>query len=179
MPFHRSPSIARKSTGLTTSSITAEREASLDDSVQITRQEFFAAVRDRLQEELPSELTDFQSKDGFGQLKVYYQNPKLHYEVWTNGRDQHIEIGLHFENGPQSTERLIRYFDHHIVEIKHLLGPQVELERWTNSWGRIFHLLPYQPLTEERAVDVGDQLRHMIVVLQPLLDEATRKRKSP
>jgi hypothetical protein len=139
----------------------------------ITRREFFAAVRDRVHERLPVELRDFRLQTGHGQMKLSYRNHKLHYEVWTNGRDQHIEIGLHFENGPESTERLIHFFDQHILEIKHELGPEVELERWTNSWGRIFRLLPYQPLTESLAIDVGDQLRDMIVLLQPLLDEAT------
>jgi hypothetical protein len=109
-------------------------------------------------------------------MKLYYRNHKLHYEIWTNGRDQHIEIGLHFENGPESTEALIRFFDQHILEIKHELGPEIDLERWTNSWGRIFQLLPYQPLTEPLAEEVGDRLRDMIVVLQPLLDEATGNR---
>jgi hypothetical protein len=138
----------------------------------ITRQEFFAAVRDHLQERLPAEFQGFRVQATHRQMKLYYRHHKLHYEVWTNGRDQHIEIGLHFEVGPEMTDWLIRYFDRYIVEIKHELGSQVELERWTNSWGRIFQLLPYQPLTEELAVDVGDRLHGMILHLQPLLDEA-------
>jgi hypothetical protein len=142
-------------------------------TVSITRREFFAAVRDRLQVRLPSEFQGIRFQTSHRQMKLYYQHYKLHYEVWTNGRDQHIEIGLHFEEGPESTEALIQFFDRHIVEIKHELGPQIELERWTNSWGRIFQLLPYQPLTEGLAVDVGDRLRDMIVHLQPLLDEAS------
>jgi hypothetical protein len=152
----------------------AARKSSSNTKTAITRREFFAAVRDRLQIRLPSEFQNIRFQTSHRQMKLYYAHYKLHYEVWTNGRDQHIEIGLHFENGPESTERLIQYFDQYILEIKHELGPQVELERWTNSWGRIFRLLPYQPLTEELAVDVGDRLRDMIVVLQPLLDDATR-----
>jgi hypothetical protein len=142
----------------------------------ITRREFFAAVRDRLQVRLPSGLQNIHFQASHRQMKLYYRNHKLHYEIWTNGRDQHIEIGLHFENGPESTEALIRFFDQHILEIKHELGPEIDLERWTNSWGRIFQLLPYQPLTEPLAEEVGDRLRDMIVVLQPLLDEATGNR---
>lgn len=142
----------------------------------ITRREFFAAVRDRLQVRLPADVQNINFQTSHRQMKLYYSHQKLHYEIWTNGRDQHIEIGLHFEEGPESTEALIRFFDRHILEIKHELGPEVELERWTNSWGRIFQLLPYQPLTEALAVDVADRLRDMIVVLQPLLDEATHGR---
>jgi hypothetical protein len=141
-------------------------------STAITRREFFAAVRDRLRDRLPNRLAAFRDHTSHRQMQIYYQRPKLHYEIWTNGRDQHIEIGLHFEEGPDSTVELIRFFDRHILEIKHALGPEVELERWTNSWGRIFQLLPYQPLTENLAIEVADRTVNMVLVLQPLLDEA-------
>ncbi len=148
------------------------RAASTSSKTSITRREFFAAVRDRLQVKLPTELQGIRFRANHRQMKLYYRHERLHYEIWTNGRDQHIEIGLHFENGPESTESLIRFFDQHIVEIKHELGPEIELERWTNSWGRIFLLLPYQPLTEDLAIEVADRLCAMITMLQPLLDEA-------
>lgn len=149
---------------------TARKRAT--NQTTITRREFFAAVRDRAREQLPEHLAGFRVQTTHRQMKLYYARHRLHYEVWTNGRDQHIEIGLHFEEGREMTEWLIRYFDRDILEIKHELGPQVELERWTNAWGRIFQLLPYQPLTEELATDVGDRLARMVAVLQPLLDEA-------
>lgn len=129
-------------------------------------------MRDHLQLTLPRDLQGIRFQANHRQMKLYYRHYKLHYEIWTNGRDEHIEVGLHFENGPESTEALIRFFDQHIIEIKHELGPEIELERWTNSWGRIFLLLPYQPLTEALAVEVADRFREMISVLQPLLDEA-------
>jgi hypothetical protein len=150
----------------------ATRTAKSTTTTSITRREFFAAVRDRLQVILPAELQGIRFWANHRQMKLYYGHQRLHYEIWTNGRDQHIEIGLHFENGPESTESLIHFFDQHIVEIKHELGPEIELERWTNSWGRIFLLLPYQPLTEDLAVEVADRLQRMISVLQPLLNEA-------
>lgn len=152
---------------------TARKRSSTKTS--ITRREFFAAVRDHVQERLPEHLSAFRVQVSHRQMKLYYHRHRLHYEVWTNGRDQHIEIGLHFEEGPEMTEWLIRHFDRYILEIKHELGPQVELERWTNSWGRIFQLLPYQPLTEELAADVGDRLYGMISVLQPLLEEGVNE----
>jgi hypothetical protein len=139
---------------------------------EITRREFFAAIREDLPRRLPPDLAAFQWRATMNLIKVYYRVPRLHYEVWVNARDGHIEVGLHFEDGPESTEQLIRHFDRHIVEIKHRIGPEVELERWTKSWGRVFQLLPYQPLTEDLASGVSERLAGMIAVLQPLLDEA-------
>ncbi len=105
-------------------------------------------------------------------IKVSYGHSRIHYEVWANARDRHIEIGLHFEDGPDSTERLLRFFDENIIEIKHELGTGFELERWTNSWGHLFQLLPYQPLTDDLTREITIMLAKMIGVLQPMLVEA-------
>lgn len=138
----------------------------------LNRRDFFHDVVEQVRARLPGDLGAFQATATRNLVKLYYGHPRLHYEVWANARDNHIEIGLHFEEGPESTERLIAYFDRHIIEIKHELGQQVELERWTASWGHIYELIPYQPLTDALAGDVAARLARMIAVLQPLLDEA-------
>ena len=71
-------------------------------------------------------------------LKVHYGNERIHFEVWADGNRGFLEIGLHFEDGPASTAAYLAFFDARIVEIKHLLGAEVELERWTASWGHLF-----------------------------------------
>jgi hypothetical protein len=146
---------------------------------EITRREFFAAIREELARRLPPELSGFTSRANMSQIKLYYHAPRIHYEVWVNSRDGHIEIALHFEDGPESTAQLIRHFDRFIVEIKHTVGPDVELERWTNSWGRIYQLLPTQPLTEDLAVEVSERLSIMMRTLEPLLDEGLARARAP
>jgi len=145
---------------------------------QLTRRDFFHDVAEALRQSLPEPLRDFQVWTGAENFKLSYGRPRVHYEIWTNGRDRHIEVGLHFEDGPESTERLLRFFDARIVEIKHELGPLVELERWTNSWGHLFRLIPYQPLTDELTVEVSQELTRMICVLQPLVEEALPRKRA-
>ncbi len=141
-------------------------------TTQLTRRDFFHDVAELLNQVLPEPLQGFQVMTTRNLIKVSYGHARIHYEVWANARDRHIEIGLHFEDGPESTERLLRFFDEHIVEIKHELGPGFELERWTNSWGHLFQLLPYQPLTDDLTREITIILAKMIGVLQPLLVEA-------
>ncbi len=138
----------------------------------LTRREFFHDVAEATRQRLPADLRGFRASEARNLLKLYYGHPRLHFEVWANARDRHIEVGLHFEDGPESTERLIAFFDRHIVEIKHELGPRVDLERWTPSWGHLYELLPYQPLTDDLALVVAERLARMIALLQPLLAEA-------
>lgn len=145
---------------------------------QLTRRDFFHDVAESLRQSLPDALRDFQIWTGSENFKLNYGRPRVHYEIWTNGRDRHIEVGLHFEDGPESTERLLRFFDVRIVEIKHELGPAIELERWTNSWGHLFRLIPYQPLTDDLTAEVSQELTRMICVLQPLLEEALPRKRA-
>ena len=101
---------------------------------QTTVRDFFAAVVTRLRETLPPDLAGFRHRANTMLLKIDYGNERVHYEVWTDSARGRIEIGLHFEDGPASTAAYLAYFDARIVEIKHLLGPQIDLERWTLSW---------------------------------------------
>lgn len=139
----------------------------------ITRREFFGEVAEQLRALLPDERQGFESRHTMNLMKVHYgANYRIHYEVWINTEKQYVELGLHFEDGPASTERLLRHFDRHILEIKDLLGVEVELERWTQSWGHLFELHPLEPLSEPFAARLASRLARHIGVLQPLLDEA-------
>ena len=138
----------------------------------LRRRDFFVEVVDRLRTHLPEPLADFRHRATMSQVKIHYGNERVHYEVWTNGQRGLLEIGLHFEDGPVSTAAYLAYFDAHIVELKHRLGPQVELERWTPSWGHLFELSPLAKLDDAVADRAARRLAALIAATQPLLDAA-------
>lgn len=142
---------------------------------QLTRKEFFYDIIEKTRLALPDELKGFQTSATMNLVKLYYGNYRLHYEVWTNARDNQIEVGLHFEAGEESTDRVIAHFDRFIIEIKHELGVETELERWTRTWGHLFQIVPYQPLTARLADDVAGRLGRLISVAQPILEEVEPK----
>src|SRR5262249_15218653 len=80
-----------------------------------------------------------------------------------------LEIGLHFEDGPASTLAYLDHFGHQIVELKHLLGSEIELERWTVSWGRIYELWPLESLSRTTADQTAARLATYVTTLQPRL----------
>ncbi len=138
----------------------------------LTRRDFFADVVDDLRRLLPGDLAAFRHRAGMNLLKIHYGNERVHYEVWTDGLRGQIEVGLHFEDGPLSTAAYLAFFDALIVELKHDLGPQVELERWTPSWGHLFELHPLGRL-DAAAVDcVGRRLAAFVSTLQQLVEVA-------
>jgi hypothetical protein len=138
----------------------------------LRRQEFLAGVVDHLRVELPEELAAFQLKSMSHLVKIYYGNERVHYEVWPSSNQYQTEIGLHFEDGPASTAAYLAYFDQYIVELKHELGPTIELERWTTSWGHLYEILPLGKLTDFKTQQTAKRLAQIISVLQPLVDAA-------
>ena len=138
----------------------------------LRRREFFAEVVDRVRAHLPEHLAGFRHRATMSQVKIDYGNERVHYEVWTDGQRQQLEVGLHFEDGPISTAAYLTYFDAHIVELKHELGPQLELERWTPSWGHLYELSPLAKLDDAAAERVARRLAALIVALQPLVEAA-------
>jgi hypothetical protein len=139
----------------------------------LTRREFFADLAEAVRRSLPPERQRFETRQTMNLLKLHYgANYRIHYEAWINTEKGYVELGLHFEDGPASTERLLRHFDCCILEIKDELGAEAELERWTQSWGHLFELHPLEPLTDDFVARLAERLTRYIEVLQPLLDEA-------
>lgn len=151
----------------------AAQATSASKRTALKRREFFAEITDALKDRLPAEMQSFNSRYTMNLLKIHYgENYRIHYEVWINTDTGFVELGLHFEDGPESTSRLLAHFDRHIVEIKHELGIHCELERWTKSWGHLYETRSIEPLTVPFAGEVAERIARMIVVLQPILDDA-------
>ena len=138
----------------------------------LTRRDFFDAVTERLRDELPEDRRSFRHRANPLLLKVDYGNPRVHYEVWCDGERGILGLGLHFEDGPVSTAAYLAHFDGLIVELKHDLGPEIELGRWTATWGHLYENWPLPTLTAALAERVARRLARLIVTLQPLVEEA-------
>jgi hypothetical protein len=136
------------------------------------RDSFFARVTSSLRAGLPPELARFKARPMFNLMKVAYANERVHYEVAFDIERRLLEIALHFEDGPVSTSAYLHLLDRQIVEIKHELGHEVELERWTATWGRLYEIWQLTTLDRDVADRVAERLAAYITLLQPLIEEA-------
>jgi hypothetical protein len=146
-------------------------------TVALTRRAFFDRVVAGVRSDVTPALSGFQARAYGHLLKIHYDNERVHYEVWPDSHRGTIEVGLHFEDGPVSTAAYLHYFDARIVELKHRLGAEVELERWTASWGHVYYLLPLSPLDGAKARQTATLLADLIDVLQPLVQDAAVPRE--
>jgi hypothetical protein len=138
----------------------------------LNRRQFFDRIEAGLRRALTPPLSDFRYRANPMLLKIDYGNDRVHYEVWVDSLRERVEIGLHFEDGPVSTAAYLAFFNSRIVEIKHHLGPNIELERWTPSWGHVFESLPLAPLNPAFAESAARRLAAQVSLLQPMVEEA-------
>jgi hypothetical protein len=143
------------------------------------RKAFFAGIVRELNAGLPPELREFRHRGDFNLMKVWYGHYRVHYEVVIDQQIDRIEIGLHFEDGPASTLGFLTLLDARILEIKDRLGPEVELERWTQSWGRIYDLRSLTTLDDWIAIPCGKRLVEFITLLQPMIDASGIRLERP
>lgn len=135
-------------------------------------QQFQIAVVSETKSQLPRALKKFSARTHFTLFKIYFANPRTHYEVGVRGQERLIEVGLHFEDEQSKNWELLAYFKERAFEIHAELGSRVEVEQWTNSWSRVHEVVPYQSLDETTVGIIAEKLARMIIVLEPMLRKA-------
>ena len=136
--------------------------------------EFLELLPDLVRQQLPPELEDFDVMGPTGSLvKLHYQHPTVHYEVWLRRRLKQVELGLHFEGDPDSNHRSIELLSLQSGAIRESLGPGVEVAPWDRGWTRVHETLPWEPLEDDFLIEVSLKLSSMIRTLEPLLSGET------
>lgn len=134
--------------------------------------DFLLLVHDKLEAQLPASLRDYEWRQRWSLLQVYYEKPAVHYEVWVQRKKGLIELGLHFEGEQEESYRWAEALAPHAIEIQSQLGPDVELEEWTQSWTRLHEVRRIErDLTDELAEQTARRLAQFIEVLEPIVAE--------
>ena len=132
--------------------------------------DFLQRFTDALRVALPAQLQGFETRPMGSLIKVFYGNVHVHYELALRSSG-FVEIGLHFESDKETNDRLLRHFSERTLDVIAELGPQVEIEQWTKSWGRVHQTVPYSTPTEHLLDIAVTRMAAMITVLQPMLEE--------
>lgn len=133
--------------------------------------DFLALVKEDLPQYLPSELREFRWRIAFSFLQVYYWRPSIHYEFWPQRRTGRIELGLHFEGEREDNLRWLAALAERMPEVQATLGPQMEIEEWTQAWTRLHYTVDYVSLGEALVPQYARQFARLISRLQPMLEE--------
>ena len=137
---------------------------------ELSNQQFVSQVARRVEQGLADAARPARVSRRFSMVQVAYGQPRVHYEAWIQrGRGQ-VELGLHFEGSAELNGRLLQAFAAEMLAIHAELGPDFELEQWTQSWGRIHSYLRFERVDEGLVERVGERLVATVHCLQPRLD---------
>ncbi len=133
------------------------------------------AVRPRL----PKRLRDLQTASRAWLVQLYYDDPRIHYEVWNLGeRRGRLEIGLHFEaREADLNARLLDGMLAHLFEIKAELGPSFEAEPWDKGWTKVYETILLDKFSPDYLERVAARVAQVIGVLEPIRRDVQRRRR--
>jgi hypothetical protein len=133
--------------------------------------EFMRALPGTLRPKLHKRWQDFEAAGRPWLVQIYYDDPRLHYEVWSLGEHSgRLELGLHFESQkPELNALLLNGMLARLIEIKAELGPSFEAEPWDKGWAKVYETIPLEPFSADYLDRVAARLARIISVLEPML----------
>lgn len=132
--------------------------------------EFLDILPEMVRQQLPPELGDFQVTRTMSTLiKLHYDVPSVHYEVWIQRRRKEVEVGLHFEGDREGNARHLERLRQRSKDIRSALGGEVALEEWDKGWTRAHQTVGLEPLNDDFLIEVSFVLSGMMRTFEPLV----------
>ena len=137
------------------------------------------ALPEAIHPKLPKRLRALQTAGRAWLVQFYYDDPRIHYEVWNLGeRRGRLEIGLHFEAREADVNaRLLDGMLAHLFEIKAELGPSFEAEPWDKGWTKVYETIPLDRFSTDYLERVAARVAQVIGVLEPIRRDVQRRRR--
>ena len=132
--------------------------------------EFLDILPEMVRQQLPPELGDFQVTRTMSTLiKLHYDVPSVHYEVWIQRRRKEVEVGLHFEGDRDDNARHLERLRQRSAEIRSALGDEVALEEWDKGWARAHQTVTLEPLNDDFLIEVSFTVSGMMRTFELLV----------
>lgn len=154
---------------------TARRARALA-AASLTIRDFLALVDRGVTAAIGSTLDGLASRQRFGYLQYYRGDAAIHYEVWVQRKTARMEIGLHFEGERDRNYEAAGLLSMRAPDVIAAIGPEYELEEWTERWTRLHRSFPAPILTEDLAAEAAERVVALIRGMEPMIDEMHLRR---
>jgi hypothetical protein len=152
----------------------ARRTGSTAASLRIG--DFLALVHDGVVAALGPKLDGLESRRRFGYLQYYRGSPDIHYEVWAQRKTSRVEIGLHFEGERDRNYEAAELLAMRAPDVQAHIGPEYELEEWTQSWTRLHRSFDAPSLTPELAAESAERVVALVRGMEPIIEQMELRR---
>ncbi len=142
----------------------------------LTIRDFLALVHEGVIGRLGKKLDGLDVRQRFGYLQYYRGSPDVHYEVWAQRKTGRLEIGLHFEGARERNYLAAELLAMRAPDVLASIGPEYELEEWTQVWTRLHRSFDAPSLTPELADDAAERVVTLIRGMEPIIDQMELRR---
>jgi len=106
-------------------------------------------------------------------IKLYAQDPAIHFELWLHRSRGRAELGLHFETSDTARNRcLLEYVTDDLLFLKEALGHGLEAEPWDKGWTRLYISYPLERLSSDEQTQLAAAFAAFIETLEPIRRDA-------
>jgi len=133
--------------------------------------DFLALVHEGVAAALGKKLGGMEMRQRFSYVQYFRGTPNVHYEIWAQKKTGRVEIGLHFEGERDANYAAAELLASRAPDVQAAIGPEYELEEWTQVWTRLHRSLPAPSLTADVAADAASRAVALIRGMEPIIDE--------
>lgn len=134
---------------------------------------FLSGVLEAVRVRLTDELGEFEARQQGSLIKLFADEPSIHYELWLHRNRGRGELGLHFETRDADRNlRLLEYVAEDLLFLKEALGHGLEAEPWDKGWARLYTSYPLERLDVAEQARFADAFATFIETLEPIRREA-------
>jgi len=136
---------------------------------QLVTADFLRGLLEATRARLPTDLRALKAQQQGSLVKLFAEDPEIHFEVWLHRGRERAELGLHFGTRNQ---RLLEYVADELQFLKEVLGNGLEAEPWDKGWTRVYLTRPLTMLDPDERADLARGFAELIEILEPLRREA-------
>jgi hypothetical protein len=135
--------------------------------------DFLRGVLEGVRARLPVELQRLGARQDGSLIKLFAEEPAIHFELWIHHGRERVELGLHFETrDAYRNRRLLEYVADDLLFLKEALGQGLEAEPWDKGWTRLYISYPLERLGAEEQERLAVAFAEFIETLEPIRREA-------
>jgi hypothetical protein len=135
--------------------------------------EFLSGVLEAVRTRLPEELRELEARRQGSLIKLFGDEPAIHYELWLHRSRGRGELGLHFETrDAQRNRQLLEYVADDLLFLKDALDQGLEAEPWDKGWTRLYLTYPLERLGVAEQARFAEAFATFIETVEPIRREA-------
>lgn len=106
-------------------------------------------------------------------IQWYYENERIHFEIWFGKNKKFIEVALHVETTPSRNIRIHKLLRRKIPLLKRKL-PNLRVEKWGQGWARAYERIYWNgkvsSIDDNLLEEIVSKMERYVDVLKPILD---------